>query len=200
MYDALLHNSRLARAHAAGNLAIHSVEPRGYYLLTIHRAENTDDTRILAGILDAVGALDRPVLFPVHPRTKAVFARDGLRMPANVKQIPPAGYLEMLEFERNACAILTDSGGVQKEALYLKVPCVTLRDRTEWPETVALGANHIAGTTKESILAAVRAAENITRMAGAPYGDGRAAKTIVEHLIRAGSNPATLEEVRAAAV
>ena len=200
MYDALLHNSRLARSHAAGNLAMHSINPRDYYLLTIHRAENTDDTRILASILNAVHSLERPVLFPVHPRTKAILARDGLRLPPNVKQIPPAGYLEMLEFERNARAILTDSGGVQKEAFYLNVPCVTLRDRTEWPETVALGANHVAGTAKESILAAVRDAEIGTRDAGAPYGDGRAAKKIVEQLTRAEKNRGVGEVARAVAV
>jgi UDP-GlcNAc3NAcA epimerase len=197
MHDALLHNRRLAQKTAAGILAAHGVAAGEYYLLTIHRAENTDDARILAGILDAVGKLDRPVLFPVHPRTKSVLARHDFVLPPNVKQIPPAGYLEMLMFEQSARAILTDSGGVQKEAFYLGVPCVTLRDRTEWPETVAHGANHIAGTTKTSILAAVRAAEQTQRTTGAPYGDGSAARKIVTELMRFGVEREIREEVRA---
>ncbi|MGD0305059.1 MAG: UDP-N-acetylglucosamine 2-epimerase (non-hydrolyzing) [Candidatus Acidiferrales bacterium] len=198
MYDALLHNMRLAQKTATGSLAIHGLETGCYYLLTIHRAENTDDPRILAGILDAVGSLGRPVVFPAHPRTRAVLEKNGFAVPPNVKQIPPAGYLEMLMFEKNARAILTDSGGVQKEAFYLGVPCVTLRDRTEWPETVALGANRAAGTSKESILAAVSAAESAKRMPGTPYGDGHAARTIVAELIRLGDGRTVRDEVRAA--
>jgi len=197
MHDALLHNRRLAQRTAARCLTNHGVEPGDYYLLTVHRAENTDDVRILEAILGAVAALDRPVLFPVHPRTKAVLARNGFAMPPNVKQVPPAAYLEMLMFEQSARAILTDSGGVQKEAFYLGAPCVTLRDRTEWPETVALGANHIAGTTKASILAAVCGAERKQQLAGAPYGEGNAARKIVSELIRIGAERDAYEEVRA---
>jgi len=197
MYDALLHNMRLAQKTAPGSLAAHGLETGRYYLLTIHRAENTDDPRILAGILDAVASLDRPVVFPAHPRTRAVLAKNGCAVPPNVKQIPPAGYLEMLMFEKNARVILTDSGGVQKEAFYLGVPCVTLRGSTEWPETVALGANRIAGTRKDSILAAVGAAESANRMPGTPYGGGHAAKTIVAELIRLGDGYAARDEMRA---
>lgn len=183
MYDALLHNRLLAQAGAPERLRSLGLKPREYFLLTIHRAENTNDVMRLHAILDAVGALESSVLFPVHPRTKNVLAQSATRVPDNVKQTPPAGYLEMLAFEENARLILTDSGGVQKEAFYLGVPCVTLRDRTEWPETVELGANRIAGTTKESILEAVRAGEVTRGESGNPYGLGVAAIKIVGHLL-----------------
>jgi UDP-N-acetylglucosamine 2-epimerase len=199
MYDALLHNQRLAQKTAAHCLGVNGLDARDYYLLTIHRAENTDDPRVLANILDAAGTLERPVLFPVHPRTRRVLARENLPMPENVKTIAPAGYLEMLVFEKNARAILTDSGGVQKEAFYLNVPCVTLRDRTEWTETVALGANQIAGTTKQSILTALEKAELAIRLPGTPYGDGRAAEKIVAELMRLANSGATSDEARATA-
>lgn len=200
MYDALLHNRRLAEKTAAGSLAPHRLSAGSYYLLTIHRAENTDETGILSEILAAAGSLDQPVLFPAHPRTKAVLAQNGFAIPANVKQIPPVGYLEMLMLEQNARAILTDSGGVQKEAFYLGVPCVTLRERTEWPETVELAANHIAGTSRDSILTAVRMAESAEPIPGTPYGDGRAARQIVAELTRMGEGRAVCDEARAATV
>jgi UDP-GlcNAc3NAcA epimerase len=190
MYDALLHNRRLAQRAAAANLRDLGLKQRAYDLLTIHRAENTNDTQRLRAILDAVGSLDLPVLFPVHPRTKHILAQNEIGLPANVVAIPPAGFLEMLGFEESARIILTDSGGVQKEAFYLGVPCITLRDRTEWPETVDLGANRIAGTTKNSILAAIHESFGGKREPGSPYGDGHAAIKIVQELLAAseGSN------------
>src|SRR6202035_4333816 len=109
----------------------------------------------LRNILQAASSLSLPVVFPVHPRTKQVLALAGISVNGTIHCVPPLGYFEMLALARNAHKILTDSGGVQKEAFYLGVPCVTLRERTEWPETVACGANLIAGAEPDSILRAV---------------------------------------------
>jgi UDP-GlcNAc3NAcA epimerase len=184
MYDALLHNQTLAQGSAGQNLRGLGLREKDYYLLTLHRASNTSDPQRLSEILEAVSSLDLPVLFPVHPRTRHVLLQHKIALSGNLKCLPPAGYLEMLGFEKHARAILTDSGGVQKEAFYLGVPCVTLRDRTEWSETVELGANQIGGTTAESILTAVRESAGATRRAGSPYGDGNAADKILAELLQ----------------
>lgn len=129
------------------------VQPGEYGLLTIHRAANTDDGHRLQGLLAAVGRLDRPVIFPVHPRTGLAMTRNGERpVPTNVRVIEPVGYLDMLVLEKNSRGILTDSGGVQKEAYVFGVPCVTLREETEWVETLADGWNVLAGADAEAIL------------------------------------------------
>lgn len=130
------------------------VERKGFALLTCHRAENTDDREVLARILRAVSKVARrvPVLFPAHPRVR--HAMKGLDVGEGVRVIPPVGYLEMLALERAASVILTDSGGVQKEALYARVPCVTLRWETEWVETVEAGWNVLAGTQEDRIVEA----------------------------------------------
>jgi UDP-N-acetylglucosamine 2-epimerase (non-hydrolysing)/UDP-GlcNAc3NAcA epimerase len=132
---------------------------RGYYLATVHRAENTDDKERLTGILDAMAALDLPVIFPCHPRTRQRMDDFGLQAMLRdtvVRLVEPVGYFDMLALEADARMILTDSGGVQKEALWAGVPCVTLRDETEWVETVDSGWNMLAGTRCEDILNAVR--------------------------------------------
>jgi UDP-GlcNAc3NAcA epimerase len=183
MYDALLQNRILAEKGAIERLRQLHLESKGYYLLTLHRAENTDDRNRLREILNAISPLDLPVLFPVHPRTRNVLADAGISLDGNLRPVAPAGYLEMLGFEKHARMILTDSGGVQKEAFYLEVPCVTLRDRTEWPETVALGANRIAGTTAESIRDAIQANNRQHWPSASPYGDGGAARRIVRELL-----------------
>ncbi|HNT33204.1 MAG: UDP-2,3-diacetamido-2,3-dideoxy-D-glucuronate 2-epimerase [Candidatus Aminicenantes bacterium ADurb.Bin147] len=138
------------------------LEEGGYALATIHRAENTDDPARLKNILDALAevARRRPVIFPVHPRTRKRIAAAGwkpaVRAASGIRFIDPLGPLEMARLESGAAMILTDSGGVQKEACWLKVPCVTLRDRTEWGETVASGWNVLAGADKKRIIQAVR--------------------------------------------
>jgi UDP-GlcNAc3NAcA epimerase len=164
------------------------LESKQYYLLTLHRAENTDSADRLHAILDAVSTLDLPVLFPIHPRTKHVLENNRILLEGNLQPVSPLGYFEMLALEKHASKILTDSGGVQKEAFYLGVPCVTLRDRTEWPETVELGANHLAGNTPETIRAAVGANHQRDWRTTAPYGDGRAAEKIVTQLLRTNSH------------
>ncbi len=125
-----------------------------YYVATIHRPENTDDSARLAGLFEGLGRLDLPVVLPLHPRTRSRLA--GLDVPGNVELIEPVGYLAMLTFVHHACAVLTDSGGLQKEALWLGVPCVTLRDETEWVETLERGWNQVVGADPDRIEAAAR--------------------------------------------
>ena len=182
-YDALLQNLRFAEGATEENLQLYGLRSREYYLLTLHRAENTDNPDRLQSILEAASSLDLPVLFPMHPRTKHCITSAGISMNGRLLPVAPLGYLEMIALEKQARKILTDSGGVQKEAFYLGVPCVTLRDQTEWPETVELGANRIAGTNRDSIREAVRSNHISEWRKAAPYGDGKAAKKIVSELL-----------------
>jgi UDP-N-acetylglucosamine 2-epimerase len=170
-------------------LAQLGIDGQGYLLATIHRAENTDSLPRLKSILAALEDLDEPVVFPVHPRTRKVLetihpkyaASTSLQGPrtgtGNLKLIEPVGYLDMVRLEQSARMILTDSGGIQKEAYWLRVPCVTLRDETEWVETVQAGWNVIAAADSARIIQAVRA---FKPPAGHPplYGDGHAAERI----------------------
>ena len=127
-----------------------------YLLATVHRAENTDDIHRLTTILNAMNAMNEAVVFPVHPRTAKLIKEIGFVPNAHLKVIPPVGLLDMVSLEEGARMILTDSGGVQKEAYWLGIPCVTLRDETEWIETVAAGWNKLTGANLELILEATR--------------------------------------------
>lgn len=165
---------------------------RRYLLVTVHRAENTNDTSRLLSILRGLEAGGELVVFPIHPRTRSVLAGLGWPGAPNVCVIDPVGYLEMLALERGAAMILTDSGGVQKEAYFLGVPCVTLRDNTEWVETVEAGWNRLVGADSEAIAEAVRA----FRPSGClppHYGDGHAAERIVAVLSGQGSGHPSLQ-------
>jgi UDP-N-acetylglucosamine 2-epimerase len=157
MADALAFAAEQARAHST-ILARLGLAEKGYLLATIHRAENTDDPARLQGILTALGRLDEPVIFPVHPRTRKVLAGPEFarRTPDNLRLIDPLGYLEMVRLTEAARLALTDSGGLQKEAYWLGTPCITLRDETEWVETVRVGWNVLAGADPERILQAAR--------------------------------------------
>jgi UDP-N-acetylglucosamine 2-epimerase len=158
MFDALVHFSKISDMKS-NILERLNIKPKEYYLATIHRAENTDNYERLKNILTAFSKMDEMVVFPIHPRTRKMINYYGLGdllENNNVKVIDPVGYLDMLKLEKNAKAILTDSGGVQKEAFWLKVPCITLRDETEWIETVNLGWNRLVGSNVEKILEAVR--------------------------------------------
>jgi UDP-GlcNAc3NAcA epimerase len=180
MMDAVTQNLRRARSRAG------AVPEGPYYLATLHRQENVDDPGRLQGLVDVLGRLPHPTVFPVHPRTRARL--EGLAAgPANGLTLrPPASYLEMLALQSGARAVLTDSGGVQKEAFMLGVPCVTLRDRTEWVETLRGGANRLAGADPRKVLRAVRDLEASPPRwnPGRTYGDGRAAVGIAEVLAR----------------
>jgi UDP-N-acetylglucosamine 2-epimerase len=181
MVDALhLHGTRAAARSEA--LARYELQAGTYYLATVHRAENTDDGGNLHGIFSALGALDRPVILPLHPRTEKRVTELGVTVGANVRVLAPQGYLDMLALQRGAACVLTDSGGVQKEAYYLRVPCVTLRNETEWVETVTMGWNTLAGTEPERILAAVARRPAPDTPHPDLYGDGMTARRIVEIL------------------
>lgn len=183
MFDALLSCLPTAEELSGKLLAQLGLQSQKYYLLTLHRAENTNSVERLRQILDAAESLNLPVLFPVHPRTKNVLEKAGITLNGNLRQVAPLGFFEMLAAEKHARKILTDSGGVQKEAFYLGVPCVTLRDCTEWPETVELGANRIAGTDPGRISEAIHSDSDKTAGASAPYGDGDASRKIVNELL-----------------
>jgi UDP-GlcNAc3NAcA epimerase len=148
----------------------------GYTVLTIHRQANTEPDR-LREIVEAVNAVYRRFVFPVHPRTR--HALGDVRLGAHVEAIDPLGYLEMLALVRNADAVVTDSGGLQKEAYWLGVPCVTVRPSTEWVATVEVGANRLAEPVD---LAAALAAASFPEDAPPLYGDGFAAERIAAAL------------------
>ena len=137
---------------------------------------------MLRGILTAAGALRAPVLFPVHPRTRPLLAA-GVVVPENVIVCEPLGYLDMLCVVANSQCVLTDSGGLQKEAYFLGVPCATLRPETEWVETVEAGWNVLAGTETDGIVTAVGRVLASSRRPIACYGDGRAAEQITALLL-----------------
>lgn len=135
-----------------------ALQPQQYLLATVHRAENTDDPARFQGILQAFDALEEPLLWPVHPRTRKKLDEVGYVPTSHVQLIDPVGYLEMVCLASSARIILTDSGGLQKEAMWLSVPCITLRDETEWIDTVALGWNVLVGADPKAILKAVHTA------------------------------------------
>lgn len=178
MYDALLQN--IKTAEKCKILKKLNIESKEYFLVTIHRQLNTDNAENLSNILQAFSEIDEKIIFPVHPRTIKFIKKHGLerKIGGNLTLTKPVGYVDFLGLEKNAKKILTDSGGVQKEAYLLKVPCVTLRDTTEWIETVKDGWNILVGTDKEKI---VRAAKNFNPKGKQRriFGDGNASKKIV---------------------
>lgn len=172
-------------ANSQGDGAVASeydLEKGLYYVATVHRAENVDDPIRLRNILHALNSLPHRVTLPLHPRTKKALASLGIGPLDNIRFTEPVGFLEMLELTKSAAAVLTDSGGLQKEAYMLGVPCVTLRDETEWVETVSSGWNSLVGSDKDAILGAVAGAQ--TPMARPPiFGDGQTSRLIADVLI-----------------
>jgi UDP-GlcNAc3NAcA epimerase len=177
MLDANLRLAPVARERSTA-LAETGVEPGGYLLATVHREANVREPA-LANILQALNALDEPVVFPLHPRTAAAIEERGHRLGGQVRPRPPLGYLDFAALASQARLILTDSGGLQKEAYWYGVPCITLRDNTEWVETVETGWNRLVGTNPDRIVAAVR--QTPLPEAHPPlYGDGHAADSIAD--------------------
>lgn len=176
MYDAQL--AALARIDPAARRRALGLTPGEYYLLTLHRPQNVDDPATLQTLLATVAQLDLPAVFPVHPRTRARLG-EAVGSAGQLCLLEPVGYLDMLALEQGARVVLTDSGGVQKEAYLLGVPCVTLREETEWVETVAVGWNTLAGSDPQRILAAVAAARQRPADPSPQFfGDGHAAERI----------------------
>jgi len=151
MLDALLKCAPVARERS-GILRRLGLSPEGYALVTVHRAANTDCPQRLQAILQALNRVGERVIFPAHPRTRQALARVHLPLGRNLQLIEPVGYLDMLALEAGARLIATDSGGVQREAYYLSKPCLTLREETEWAETVATGWNRLVGADPEAIV------------------------------------------------
>jgi len=183
MYDAFLHNIQISERKSTIVEQLR-LRPKEYFLATLHRAENTDQPENLNKILTAFVELSKVgirVVFPVHPRTrKQLGTFDGNAHP-NLLMIDPVSYLDMLVLEKNAKTILTDSGGVQKEAYWFRVPCITLRDETEWVETVESGWNVLVGANKGKIIEGVLSSTSPGIYSNC-YGDGAAAKRITKLL------------------
>jgi UDP-GlcNAc3NAcA epimerase len=182
MLDAALYYGQKAE-RSSSILSRLGLRPKTYTLATIHRAENTDDQQRLAAIFDGFAQFGHEVVLPLHPRTRARLDSFGLLPSKNIRLTEPIGYLDMIMLEKNACLIATDSGGVQKEAFFYSIPCVTLRDETEWTELVAAQWNRIAPPTSGSNVAqAMRDALNIKGISSHLYGDGNAAELITSAL------------------
>jgi len=154
-----------------------------WYLATLHRAENTGSSERVGEVLAALERLPYPVIFPVHPRIRGIIGElHQRRAYANCVFTEPVGYLDMLFFAKGAVKVITDSGGLQKEAYILKTPCVTVREETEWPETLSGGFNVLAKADKDDIYAKAMDSASPQKRAGAPFGDGRAAERIARLL------------------
>ena len=182
--DAIYQNLDIAKekGNALNTLCL---APREYILVTLHRQENVDNSARLASILeglDKVGSeFHLTVVYPIHPRSQKMMTQFGLE-PRNLKLIEPVDFLDFLQLESNARLILTDSGGVQEEACVLGVPCVTLRDNTERPETIEVGSNILAGASPDKILKYTELMLERESNWANPFGDGKAGKRIVEVL------------------
>jgi UDP-GlcNAc3NAcA epimerase len=184
MYDVALYYAEKAASHA-GKLASLGLAPKRYALVTIHRAENTDDTSRLLSIFQSLNRIAESGLecvVPLHPRTRQSIATLDLGLHVGVRLLTPVSYLDMIVLERNAKVIVTDSGGVQKEAYFYKVPCVTLRDETEWTETVESGWNVLVGADTDKVVEAVLHGREPSCWFHR-YGDGGAAGRMLDVLI-----------------
>jgi UDP-GlcNAc3NAcA epimerase len=178
MYDATLNFTELSKEKSKIMQALNLYKEE-FILTTIHRAENTNDINRLRNIIEALNESGQKIILPLHPRTKKYMEDYGLVFNNNIKIIDPIGYLDMISLEMHCKKIVTDSGGVQKEAFFMNKPCITMRDETEWVETVENGWNIIAGTDKAKILEGIvnfmpnKAQANI-------FGDGHAAEKILQ--------------------
>lgn len=194
MYDAMIVYRQKAQAESRVLTEL-GLKPKQFILATVHRAENTDDLERLTGIMNGLASLAAlmPVVAPIHPRTrKALDDAPALQdITSRLRLIEPVGYLDMVQLEANAALIATDSGGVQKEAYFNLVPCITLRDETEWLELVEVGANTLVGADPKRIEKAGREALGSTVSDIQLYGDGHAGADIIDRLLAAGQTVQT---------
>jgi UDP-N-acetylglucosamine 2-epimerase (non-hydrolysing) len=187
--DALIQNLPMVekKSDLVGKLGL---DRRGYIVLTFHRAENVDSKERLGRALEAFrAAADEaglPIIFPIHPRTAKRLREFGLEKRASaltsLRRIEPTGYLDMLALEKDAALVMTDSGGLQEESCFFRVPCVTLRENTERPETLQIGSNVLAGTDPDRVRAAIRRQLNAKRGWPNPYGDGTTGKQVAQRV------------------
>jgi UDP-N-acetylglucosamine 2-epimerase (non-hydrolysing) len=187
--DAVYQNLEIARRKADALNKL-NLSHKGYFLITAHRQENVDIKERLKGILDGLKLVyyefNLPIIYPIHPRTMKKVREFGLEVPNGIELIEPLGFLEFLQLEANAKLVLTDSGGVQEETCILKVPCVTLRDNTERPETLNVGSNVLVGVNQNKILEGVKKRRDKERKWKNPFGDGKAGIRIIEGIYERG--------------
>ena len=180
--DAIYQNLEIAKRKADIFNTL-GLEKQEYFLVTVHRQENVDVKERLKGILDGLGVVyhefNIPIIYPIHPRTLKRLRDFELEVPRGLELIEPVGFLDFLQLEANAKLILTDSGGVQEESCILKVPCVTLRDNTERPETIEAGSNILVGVDRDKILEGVKKMQSKDRNWMNPFGDGRTSERII---------------------
>lgn len=183
MYDAMLYYRKKAESQSSV-LADLGISKSNYILATVHRAENTDHQKRLSAIFSALEETHIPIILPLHPRTLKQIQKFNIKIPGSVKIIDPLGYLDMVMLEINSRVIITDSGGVQKEAYFNHVPCLTLRNETEWQELVDCGQNQLVGADCDRIRSGMNLDwYNDAYEGGQLYGNGDAAKKIVEILV-----------------
>ncbi len=187
MYDCAMKFIPLAEKQC-DPCAKYGLEKNNYILMTCHRPANTDNRDRLESIVKAVNDISKniPVIYPAHPRTKSYLEKYNLKFSEKVKILPPMSYFEMIMAEKSAKLILTDSGGIQKEAFFYETPCVTMRDETEWTETIEMGWNVIVGADYNKIVEAVDSFAKCKPEypKTKPYGDGNASGKIVRHLLK----------------
>ena len=183
--DVMLDALHQQRARISRQTLPPGATPRQFHVVTIHRPENVDDPQRLGALVRVLADLDRVTYWPLHPRTRQGLNRIGFRPGGAIVLLPPLPYLAMLRLVRDASVLLTDSGGLQKEAFLLGTPCVTLRNSTEWPETIRACRNAVVGTTPSRIMEAVQRAERLVHRLprGSAYGDGHAAEKIARILL-----------------
>ncbi len=181
--DAVYQSVKLAEKKSKILSKLH-LKKNGYFLVTAHRQENVDNKEKLSGILKGLELLFKefhlPVIYSLHPRTKMRIKEFKLKIPSGIKFIEPVGYFDFLKLEANSLLILTDSGGIQEESSILRKPCVTLRENTERPETIAVGSNMLAGTNPWKIVKVVKVMLKKQKTWPNPFGDGKTAKRIVQ--------------------
>ncbi len=186
MYDAVLYYRKIVQNRTKSDRVASRFQlPHRYFLVTIHRAENTDDPQRLSSIFRGIGShKDLLGVLPIHPRTAKVLKRHSINVPDNLKVVDPVGYLDMLELEMNADFIATDSGGVQKEAFFHGRPCITLRDSTEWVETLSIGANKLVGYDADRIAEAISSLESFSGITPSDiFGTGDAGSKVIKRIV-----------------
>ncbi len=183
--DALYFNIRLAEKKST-ILQQLQLNEGNYFVLTLHRAENIDNSAVFSniwkGIIQVAEQHKIPIVFPIHPRTKKAMNGLNLSLPENIRLIEPVGYFDFLNLLSHSRLVLTDSGGIQEESSIINIPCVTIRENTERPETIKIGSNILAGNTPQGITQAVETMLKKNTNWKHPYGDGNAAEIIIESL------------------
>ena len=180
MYDAALHFGQMSEKKST-ILDKYDLKSKNYILSTIHRQENTENPVRLKNIISALSEAPFPVVMPLHPRTKKKLAENNITLNGQILSIEPVGYIDMVMLEKNANKIATDSGGMQKEAFFYEIPCITIRDETEWVELVEMGVNKVVGASIERIHDAFNISDIVFEK-NAVYGTGNTSKQIVRKL------------------